>query len=136
MPKTVYLSGPIRCVSDYDAFTWRATAEEYLVSKGFIVKVPKRKVTAAPSEIVEGDLDDIRESDIVLAHVPEGVTAIGTTMEVFFAAREGKIVILWGGDFNYGMSAWFYHHSEAYCDELTEALCFIWKNYSDKSRKL
>ncbi len=132
MPKkVVYLSGPIRCLNDDDAFTWRATAEEYLIAKGFNVKVPKRIVNAAASEIVEGDLNDIKESDIILAHVPEGVTAIGTTMEIFFASREGKVVILWGGNFDCGMSAWHYHHSEAFCDELAEALCFIWKNYSD-----
>ncbi len=131
MSKTVYLSGPIRCVSDAEAFTWRATAEEYLTAKGFKVIVPKRLIDVSVSEIVEGDLTDIRKSDIVLAHVPEGVTAIGTTMEIFFAAREGKNVILWGGNFDDGISAWHFHHSEACCDLLNEALCFIWKNYSD-----
>ena len=131
MTKTVYLSGPIRCVTDDDAFTWRATAEEYLTAKGFKVNVPKRLVDASPSQIVENDLNDIREADIILAHVPDYVTAIGTTMEIFFASREGKIVILWGGTFDCNMSAWHYHHSKAYYDTLEEALCFIWKNYLD-----
>lgn len=131
MSKTVYLSGPIRCVSDDDAFTWRNTAREYLASKGFGVILPERLIDAPPSEIVEGDLAAIRKSDIVLAHVPRDVTAIGTTMEIFFASRERKTVVLWGGDFENGMSAWHYHHSTAYCDTLEEALCLIWKNCSD-----
>lgn len=131
MSKTVYLSGPIRCISDKEAFTWRAMAEEYLASKCFYVIVPKRLMDASDSEIVEGDLNDIRKADILLAHVPYGVTAIGTTMEIFFASREGKVVILWGGNFDSGISAWHSHHSEAYCDELSEALCYIWKNHSD-----
>lgn len=131
MPKTVYLSGPIRCVTDDQAFTWRALAEEYLTAKGFRVRVPERKFQS-PQNIVRGDLEDIRLSDIILAHVPEGIVAIGTNMEIFHAYYAGKIVVLWGGDFSKEtMSAWLSCHCEAFCDMLNEALCFIWKNYSD-----
>lgn len=131
MSKTVYLSGPIRLVSDEQAFGWRRLAEEYLISKGFQVNNPKRLIGVSAADIVAGDLKAIDESDIVLAHVPVDIIAIGTTMEIFYAARSAMTVILWGGDFEEGMSAWHYHHCEAYCDELTEALCYIWKNCSD-----
>ena len=130
MNKIVYLSGPIRCVSYDDAFKWRNTAREYLASKGFGIKLPERLIDVSPSQIVRNDLRDILHSDIVLAHVPKDVIAIGTTMEIFFASREGKHVILWGGDFHLGISAWHYHHSDAQCETLEEALCLIWNEYS------
>lgn len=130
MPKTVYLSGPIRCVSDTDAFGWRDVACGYLNDKGFVVLYPTRR-NAPPFDIVRQDLREIDSCDIVLAHVPNNIVAVGTNMEIFYASRKGRVVILWGGKFDKNMSPWLVAHGEAYCDTLQEALAFIWKNYSD-----
>lgn len=131
MFKTVYLCGPIRCISEEEAYTWRDKAVAYLKNKGFNAIIPVAREDESAGEIVGNDLLNIHHSDIVLAHVPDDVVAIGTNMEIFFASREGKIVVLWGGTFDCSMSPWLQHHAEAYCDTLDEALCFIWKNYSD-----
>ena len=132
MPKRVYLAGPIRALAAEDAYRWRHRAEDFLQEKGFSVTIPRSRTNEPSDEIVAKDLGSILISDIVLAHVPEGVSSFGTPMEIFFAAGKGKAVVLWGGNFEEGqMSPWLEYHCEAYCDELAEALSFIWKNYSD-----
>lgn len=133
MPKkTVYLAGPIRALTREQAYNWREIAKQYLEAKGFTVIIPDFRSGETAGEIVGNDLMQIQHCDVVLAYVPEGVPTFGTPMEIFFSSREGKIVILWGGNFEAGqMSPWLEHHCEAYCDMLNEALCYIWKNYSD-----
>lgn len=131
MPKTVYLCGPIRCTDPESAWAWRDKATGYLNDKGFTAITPLQRISQTSAEIIANDLTAIHESDIVLAHVPDNIVAIGTNMEIFFAAREGKVVVLWGGTFDQLMSPWLEHHAEAMCDTLDEALCFIWKNYSE-----
>lgn len=129
--RVVYLCGPIRNVSYDVAYGWREKASTYLKANRFTPIIPEARDGESAGEIVGNDLLHIQHSDVVLAHVPDDVVAIGTNMEIFFAARAGKIVILWGGTFDYSMSPWLQHHCEAYCDTLEEALCYIWKNHSE-----
>ncbi len=133
MPKkVVYLAGPIRALTHDQAYNWRQMAKQYLEEKGFVVIIPESRGNETAAEIVGNDLMSIVHCDILLAHVPDKTPSFGTPMEVFFSSRQGKIVILWGGMFTHGcMSPWLEHHCEAYCDLLNEALCYIWKNYSD-----
>jgi nucleoside 2-deoxyribosyltransferase len=94
--KTVYLSGPIMDEHEGVARKWRDIAES-LLSSDFRLLDPMRrnfrdKEVDSANEIVEFDLQDIRDADIVLVNYCK--PSIGTSMEVFYASQNlGKFVI-------------------------------------------
>ncbi len=75
---------------------WRNTANEQL-SKHFTMLDPMRRnfkdrEVDSANEIVEFDLQDVREADIVLVNYNKA--SIGTAMEVFYASHElGRFVV-------------------------------------------
>jgi nucleoside 2-deoxyribosyltransferase len=94
--KTVYLSGPIMDEHEGVAREWRDIARS-LLSSHFRLLDPMRrnfrdKEVDSANEIVEFDLQDIRDADIVLVNYCK--PSIGTSMEVFYASHDlGKFVI-------------------------------------------
>lgn len=78
------------------ARTWRELALAKL-SPNFIMLDPMRRdfkdrEVDSANEIVEFDLQDVREADIVLVNYNKA--SIGTAMEVFYAAHDlGKFVV-------------------------------------------
>jgi nucleoside 2-deoxyribosyltransferase len=94
--KTVYLSGPIMDEHEGVARKWRDIGRS-LLSSHFRLLDPMRrnfrdKEVDSANEIVEFDLQDIRDADIVLVNYCK--PSIGTSMEAFYASHDlGKFVI-------------------------------------------
>ena len=94
--KKIYLCGPIMDEHEGEARAWREAAKEQL-GEDFLLLDPMRRnfkdrEVDSANEIVEFDLQDIRDADIVIVNYCK--TSIGTSMEVFFAAHDlGKFVI-------------------------------------------
>ena len=91
----VYLGGPIYNVSRKDATTWRAKAREKLEAMGYEVIDPNRRpyIPGNEKEIIDKDLEEIRESDFLLSYVPEDVAMAGTPMEIFYASYVEKMPV-------------------------------------------
>ena len=94
--KTIYLSGPIMDEHAGHAREWRETAKKSL-GKQFKTLDPMRRQfidrkVDSSNEIVEFDLQDVRDADIILVNYNK--PSIGTSMEVFYAAHDlGKFVV-------------------------------------------
>ncbi|MBN1676400.1 MAG: nucleoside 2-deoxyribosyltransferase [Kiritimatiellae bacterium] len=94
--KTVYLSGPIMDEHEGAAREWRNVAAR-LLARHFLVLDPMRRnfkdrEVDSANEIVEFDLQDVRDCDIVLVNYSK--PSIGTSMEVFYAAHDlGRFVV-------------------------------------------
>lgn len=105
---TTYLCGGINGLSDADCRDWREVAKTQLV--GATLDPMRRdyrgKEDDSVREIVEGDIADIRASDVVLVNATRA--SWGTAMEVFFAHSIGKRVVAWVGDAR--ISPWLRYH--------------------------
>ncbi len=94
--KTIYLCGPIMDEVDGHAREWREQALQAL-RPNFTVLDPMRRnfkdrEVDSANEIVEFDLQDVRDADIVLVNYNR--PSIGTAMEVFYAGHDlGKFVV-------------------------------------------
>ena len=92
----IYLCGPIMDEHEGQARTWRETAKK-LLGKNFILLDPMRRnfkdrEVDSANEIVEFDLQDVRDADIILVNYNKN--SIGTAMEVFYASHDlNKFVI-------------------------------------------
>ena len=90
--KKIYLCGPIMDEHEGEARAWREQAVK-LLQKHFILLDPMRRnfkdrEVDSANEIVEFDLQDIRDADIILVNYNKN--SIGTSMEVFYASHELK----------------------------------------------
>ena len=88
--KKIYLCGPIMDEVDGTARSWREIAGEKL-SADFMLLDPMRRnfkdrEVDSANEIVEFDLQDVRDADIVLVNYNK--PSIGTAMEVFYASHD------------------------------------------------
>ncbi len=94
--KKIYLCGPIMDEVDGKAREWRQSAIQQL-NGHFILLDPMRRnfkdrEVDSANEIVEFDLQDVREADIILVNYSKA--SIGTAMEVFYASHQlGKFVV-------------------------------------------
>lgn len=94
--KTIYLSGPIMDEHAGHAREWREDAKKAL-DKQFKPLDPMRRKFVdrevdSSNEIVEFDLQDIRDADIILVNYNK--PSIGTSMEIFYASHDlGKFVV-------------------------------------------
>jgi nucleoside 2-deoxyribosyltransferase len=92
----IYLCGPIMDEHEGHARAWRETAKK-LLGKKFILLDPMRRnfkdrEVDSANEIVEFDLQDVRDADIILVNYSKN--SIGTSMEVFYASHNlNKFVI-------------------------------------------
>ncbi|RJP21077.1 MAG: hypothetical protein C4527_23920 [Candidatus Omnitrophota bacterium] len=94
--KKIYLCGPIMGEVHGEAAEWREEAKKLLTDR-YILLDPMRRdfkdnEVDSANEIVEFDLQDIRDADIILVNYCK--PSIGTAMEVFYAAHDlGKFVV-------------------------------------------
>jgi nucleoside 2-deoxyribosyltransferase len=94
--KKIYLCGPIMDEKEGLAREWRQTALSRL-SPNFVMLDPMRRdfkdrEVDSANEIVEFDLQDVRDADIVLVNYNK--PSVGTAMEVFYASHDlDKFVI-------------------------------------------
>lgn len=109
---TLYLAGPIIAASNDDVIPWRDELTQFLSLNNIGVKDPTKKdhpkfgkyqhgyLTQLREEYgfdspevrefvqwtFEADLQLIRESDGVLAHLPQATFSVGTSQELFFGS--------------------------------------------------
>ena len=122
---TVYLAGGIFGLSDSDATDWREYAKRELHARGYSTLDPMRRdyrgredEPGIAEEIVHGDVDDIRNSDVIIAMAPR--PSWGTAMEVALAHRMGVPVLTVVPEGR--VSPWLAYHSERVCRSLDEAI--------------
>ena len=87
--KRIYLCGPIMDETPGQAAEWRQVATR-LLTPDFILLDPMRRnfkdrEVDSANEIVEFDLQDVRDADILLVNYSK--PSIGTAMEVFYASH-------------------------------------------------
>ena len=132
--KTIYLSGPIMDEHEGEARKWREIAESIL-SKNFRLLDPMRrnfrdKEVDSANEIVEFDLQDIREADIILVNYSK--PSIGTSMEVFYASYHlGKFVVVFSPYSFKDCSPWMIRFSTKILPTLEEACSYIKTHFSE-----
>ncbi len=94
--KTIYLSGPIMDEHLGHAREWREDAKSRLATSFRLLDPMRRnfkdREVDSANEIVEFDLQDVRDADILLVNYNK--PSIGTSMEVFHASHNlGKFVV-------------------------------------------
>ena len=132
--KTIYLSGPIMDESAGCAREWRAAAGR-LFGNGFRLLDPMRRKFVdrqvdSANEIVEFDLQDVRDADIVLVNYNK--PSIGTSMEVFYASHDlGKFVVAFS-PFEYkDCSPWMARYCTKIVPDLESAVNYIETHFSE-----
>ena len=132
--KKIYLSGPIMDEHSGTAREWRETAKA-LLGDGFKTLDPMRRKFVdrqvdSANEIVEFDLQDVRDADIVLVNYNKA--SIGTSMEVFYAAHNlGKFVVAFS-PFEYrDCSPWMARFCTKILPSLEDAVNYIQANFGE-----
>ena len=94
--RTIYLCGGINKLSDSEAKDWREAAKSELSGTYRLLDPMRRDYRGKEAEsvraIIDGDIQDINESDILLVNASR--PSWGTAMEVFFAASKGRLLIV------------------------------------------
>lgn len=104
MNLTIYLAGPMDCISDSEMKGWREVCHEYFKSiEGVTILDPTRRPhenELTPTEIMLLDLKDIDRSDMLLVDTRDhGKPRDGTMCEIFKASwYDKKPVIGWYDD--------------------------------------
>lgn len=132
--KKIYLSGPIMDEHSGTAREWRETAKA-LLGDGFKTLDPMRRKFVdrqvdSANEIVEFDLQDVRDADIILVNYNKA--SIGTSMEVFYAAHNlGKFVVAFS-PFEYrDCSPWMARFCTKILPSLEDAVNYIQANFGE-----
>ncbi len=130
--KTIYLSGPIMDEFHGAAREWREAAKK-LLSSDFRLLDPMRRQFVdrqvdSANEIVEFDLQDVRDADIILVNYNK--PSIGTSMEVFYAAYcKGKFVVAFSPFSFENCSPWIVKFSTKILPSLEDACTYIKNNF-------
>ena len=129
---TIYLSGPIMDEHAGTAREWRTAAKKMLGQDFRILDPMRRKFVDrqvdSANEIVEFDLQDVRDADIVLVNYNK--PSIGTSMEVFYAAfNQGKFVISFSPFTFENCSPWMVRFSTKILPSLEAACEYIRNNF-------
>lgn len=126
--KKIYLCGPIKDCVDEESKDWRTRAKERLAGR-FILLDPMRRnfrdsELDSANEIVEFDLQDIRDADLLLVNYSKA--SIGTAMETFYASHdEGKFVVAFSPIAYRECSPWMVKFATKILPSLEEALAYI-----------
>ena len=133
--KKIYLSGPIMDEHADQAATWREIAKTRFQDH-FVLLDPMRRdfkdrEVDSANEIVEFDLQDVRDADIILVNYSK--TSIGTAMEVFYASHDlGKFVVAFSPFAFKDCSPWMVKHCTKILPSLEEAISYIRENFGAK----
>ena len=132
--KKIYLSGPIMDEQTGTAREWREKVKELLGEKFLLLDPMRRKFVDrqvdSANEIVEFDLQDVRDADIILVNYSK--PSIGTSMEVFYAAHDlGRFVVAFS-PFEYkDCSPWMARYCTKILPSLEAAVQYIEGNFGD-----
>ena len=130
--RKIYLSGPIMDENPDLAKTWRERAKEDL-KDSFVLLDPMRRnfkdrEVDSANEIVDFDLQDVRDADILLVNYSK--TSIGTAMEVFYAAHDlGKFVVAFSPFPFQECSPWMVRYCTKILPTLDAAVVYIRDNF-------
>ena len=131
--KKIYLSGPIMdALAGNEATTWRERAKARL-GGDFIILDPMRRnfkdrEVDSANEIVEFDLQDVRDADILLVNYNNA--SIGTAMEVFYASHDlGKFIVAFSPFSFKECSPWIVRHCTKILPSLDAAIDYISENF-------
>jgi nucleoside 2-deoxyribosyltransferase len=114
------------------ARTWRELALAKL-SPNFIMLDPMRRdfkdrEVDSANEIVEFDLQDVREADIILVNYNKA--SVGTSMEVFYAANDlGKFVVAFSPFEFKDCNPWMVRFCTKILPSLEDAIEYINKHF-------
>ena len=130
--KKIYLSGPIMDESHAAAKTRREIAKQQLCEH-FILLDPMRRnfkdrEVDSANEIVEFDLQDVREADILLVNYNKA--SIGTAMEIFYAAHDlGKFIVAFSPFSFQDCSPWMVKYCTKILPTLEDSVQYIRENF-------
>ena len=130
--RKIYLSGPIMDEHPDAATTWRERAKEDL-RDSFTLLDPMRRnfkdrEVDSANEIVEFDLQDVRDADILLVNYNK--TSIGTAMEVFYAAHDLRKFVVAFSPFSFqDCSPWMVRYCTKILPSLDDAVAYIRDNF-------
>ncbi|MCX7818102.1 MAG: nucleoside 2-deoxyribosyltransferase [Kiritimatiellae bacterium] len=130
--KKIYLCGPIMDEVDGHARAWRERAFE-LLGREFSLLDPMRRnfkdrEVDSANEIVEFDLQDVRDADIILVNYSK--PSIGTAMEVFYASHVlHKFVIAFSPFPFKDCSPWMVKYCTKILPSLEEAARYIREHF-------
>lgn len=131
--KKIYLSGPIMdALRNGEATSWRERAKARLAEHFILLDPMRRDFTDrevdSANEIVEFDLQDVRDADIILVNYTKA--SIGTAMEVFYASHDlGKFVVTFSPIPFKECSPWMVRHSTKILPTLDAAIDYICNNF-------
>ncbi len=132
--KVVYLSGPIMDERGDGAVAWRTEAKEKLGDTFYMLDPMRRnfkdREVDSANEIVEFDLQDVRDADILLVNYSR--VSIGTSMEVFYAAHDlGKFVVAFSPIPFKDCSPWMVRHCTKILPSLQDAVDYVKSHFAD-----
>ena len=132
--KAIYLSGPIMDEHEGVAREWREVAKTLLGGSFRLLDPMRRKFVDrqvdSANEIVEFDLQDVRDADIVLVNYSK--PSIGTSMEVFYAAHDlGKFVVAFSALEFKDCSPWMARYCTKILPSLETAAEYIVRHFPD-----
>ena len=130
--KAIYLSGPIMDEHEGAARAWREDAKLLLSAKFRLLDPMRRKFVDrqvdSANEIVEFDLQDVRDADIILVNYNKA--SIGTAMEVFHAANNlGKFIVAFSPLSFKDCSPWMVRYCTKILPTLDTAVDYIRENF-------
>ena len=134
--KKIYLCGPIMNEFNGEASEWRQKALEtfdgiFLVLDPMRRNFKDREVDSA-NEIVDFDLQDIRETDILLVNYSK--PSIGTSMEVFYASYKlGKFVVAFSPFAFKNCNPWMVRFCTKILPSLDESIHYICKHFGENT---
>lgn len=133
--KRIYLCGPIMDESHGEAKEWRTQAANEL-NDLFLILDPMRRnfkdrEVDSANEIVEFDLQDVRDADIILVNYSK--PSIGTSMEVFYASHElGKFVVAFSKFTFENCNPWMVRFCTKILPTLGTSIRYIREHFVDK----
>ena len=130
----IYLSGPIMDAAGDEAREWRSVVKKALSGQFELLDPMRRKFVDrevdSANEIVEFDLQDVRNADIILVNYNK--PSIGTSMEVFYAAHDlGKFVVAFSPFEFKDCSPWMVRYCTKILGSLEEAIEYIKINFME-----
>jgi len=126
---SVYLGGPIMGRSDDECIAWRRTAVGLLAPLHSIDPIKGRDYRGdyddlgVAEHIVEGDLEDIRNSFCLLVFYDQ--PSVGTAMEIRYARAERNIPVYVIDISKSPRSPWLVYHATRFFERLTDACDYI-----------
>ena len=135
MKKKIYLSGPIMEEVSGQAVAWRELAKRGLRDSFTLIDPMRRnfkdREVDSANEIVDFDLQDVRDADIILVNYSKA--SIGTAMEVFYASHDlGKFVVAFAPFSFKDCSPWMVRHCTKILPDLASAVSYINENFRDR----